>query len=190
VVRLRLGLFREEFAARFGQDEKQICWWEAGQRTPHPAIAGRVDQALRRLEGRPAEAGLESASYFDLTRWRRKTPVGVTAQPKTFGERLRDRRLKLRLSAAFVVRQPGTSRGTLYRIECGRQKATRDLERRLRTLLRMNDASGSSTPSAPLTEDDHLAGGRDAIGLEAREVAAGWPGAGPDGYGVLAGGQR
>jgi len=139
-IRRRLGLTQAELATRLGQDEKQICRWEAGRRTPPPAITGRVDQALRGLEGRPAEAGPESVSYFDVTRWRRRMPVGVALRPETSGERMRARRLELALSATFVARETGTSRGTLYRIERGRQTASRDLERRLRTLLRMNDA--------------------------------------------------
>jgi transcriptional regulator with XRE-family HTH domain len=68
-------------------------------------------------------------------------PVGVARRPETFGERMRARRLELGLSATFVARETGTSRGTLYRIERGRQTASRDLKRRLRMLLRMNDVS-------------------------------------------------
>jgi transcriptional regulator with XRE-family HTH domain len=135
-IRRRLGLTQADLAARLGQDEKQICRWETGQGTPHPAIIGRVDHALRGLEGRPAQVGSESLSYFDLTRWRRRTSLGVAAKPKTFGERLRGRRLELGLSATFFARHARTSRGTLYRIERGRQKASPNLERRLRELLR------------------------------------------------------
>jgi transcriptional regulator with XRE-family HTH domain len=134
-IRRRLGLMQAELAARLGQDEKQICRWEAGRRMPHPAIAGRVDRALRGLEGWPAEVGSESVSYFDLTRWRRKMPVAPGAEPKTFGECLRARRLELGLSAMFVADRTGTSRGTLYRIERGRQAVSATLERRLRIVL-------------------------------------------------------
>jgi transcriptional regulator with XRE-family HTH domain len=62
-------------------------------------------------------------------------PVAVILRLETFGERLRARRLELGLSATSVAAQAGTSRGTLYRIERGRQTASLDLERRLRTLL-------------------------------------------------------
>jgi transcriptional regulator with XRE-family HTH domain len=139
-VRRRLGLTQAELAARLGQDEGQISRWERGRRTPHPAIAGRIDLALRELEGRPAEAESEPQSYFELTRWRRKPPAGVAAQPRTFGERLRAWRLELGLSATFVARQAGTSRGTLYRIERDRQKLSASLGRRLRALLDLDGA--------------------------------------------------
>jgi transcriptional regulator with XRE-family HTH domain len=139
-IRRQLGLTQAELAARLGQDEKQICRWETGRQTPHPAIAGRVDLTLRGLERRPAEVGPESESYFDLTRWRRRVPVAAGAQPRTFGERLRARRLELGLSATFVASRTGMSRGTLCRIERGRRPASRDLERRLLRILRMDDA--------------------------------------------------
>lgn len=139
-IRRHLGLTQAELAARLGQDEKQICRWEGARHRPHPWIAGRIDLTLRQLEDWPAEAGPESASYFDLTRWRRMAPQSVAVQPEAFGERVRARRLELRLSAAFVARQVGTSRGTLYRIERGRQTASRDLECRL---LRLLDLDGT-----------------------------------------------
>jgi transcriptional regulator with XRE-family HTH domain len=133
-IRRRLGLTQAEMAIRLEQDEKQICRWERGQRAPHPAIAGRIEAALRELEGRPAGGGAETLSYFDLTRWRRR-PVRVVAQPRTLGDWLRARRLELGPSAASVARQAGTSRETLYRIERGRQTASAALECRLRTVL-------------------------------------------------------
>jgi transcriptional regulator with XRE-family HTH domain len=141
-IRRRLGLTQAELAAQLGQDEKQTCRWERGLRTPHHAIKGRIDLALRALEGRAAELGSESPSYFDLTRWRRKPPPeGVTFEPKTFGERLRARRLELGLSATSVARQAGTSRGTLYRIERGNQTLPADLEKRLYALLQLDDSN-------------------------------------------------
>jgi transcriptional regulator with XRE-family HTH domain len=134
-VRRRLGLTQAELAARLGQDEKQICRWEGGRRRPHRWIAGRIDLTLRQLEGRPAGAGPESSGYFGLTRWRRKALADVPFQPRTFAELLRARRLELGLSATFVARQTGASRGTIYRIEHGRQTASALLEGRLRTVL-------------------------------------------------------
>jgi len=134
-IRRRLGLTQADLAARLGQDEKQVCRWERGQRTPHSAIVGRIDLALRALEGRPAEGESESPSYFDLTRWRRRPSAGVEVQPATLGERLRARRLEFGLSATFVARQIGTSRGTVYRIESGRQRVSARLERRLLRIL-------------------------------------------------------
>ena len=136
-MRRSLGLTQAELAARLGQDEAQISRWERGHRTPHPAIAGRIDLTLQALEGRLAEAGPGSISYFDLTRWRRRTLVGVTIQSRNFGERLRARRLELRLTATFVARRTGTSRGTLYRIERGRQAPSPRLGQRLRRLLHL-----------------------------------------------------
>ncbi|MBI5709507.1 MAG: helix-turn-helix domain-containing protein [Candidatus Eisenbacteria bacterium] len=137
-IRRRLGLTQAELAARLVQDEKQICRWERGKRTPHPAIACRIDLALRELEGRPAGGEAGRLRYFDLT-LRRRRPVGVVAQPKTLGDWLRARRLELGLSAAFVARQAGMSRRTLYRIERGRQTASRNVERRLQRLLNVRN---------------------------------------------------
>jgi transcriptional regulator with XRE-family HTH domain len=145
-IRRRLGLTQTELAARIGQDEKQICRWERGPRTPHPAIAGRIDQALGQLEGRLPQAESKPASYFDLTRWRRKPPPGEAAKPKTFGERLRAQRLGLGLSATFVAAMTGTSRGMLYRIERGRRRVPAILERKLQTLLNLNDESAACSP--------------------------------------------
>lgn len=139
-VRRRLGLTQAELAARLGQDEKQICRWERGRQNPHPWLAGRIDLGLRGLEGQALDGADATISFFDLTRWRRKPPGGSAVRPKTLGERLRARRLALALSATFVARQAGTSRGTLYRIERGRQTASRDLERRL---LRLLDLDGT-----------------------------------------------
>jgi transcriptional regulator with XRE-family HTH domain len=134
-VRRRLGLTQTELAVRLGQDEAHVCRWERGQRTPHLAIAGRINLALRALEGHPLESGFEQPSYFDLTPWRRWCPVGVAIRPRTLGDRLRARRLALGLTATSVARQTGTSRGTLYRIERGRKTPSTNLKLKLRAIL-------------------------------------------------------
>jgi DNA-binding XRE family transcriptional regulator len=53
VIRRRLGLTQAELAAQLGEDEKEVSRREAGGRTPHHAIAGRFDRALRGLKRRP-----------------------------------------------------------------------------------------------------------------------------------------
>ena len=63
-IRRRLGLTPAELAARLGQDEHQICRWERGRKRPHPWIAGRIDRALRELDGHPVEAA-SPTTYFD-----------------------------------------------------------------------------------------------------------------------------
>ena len=80
-------------------------------------------------------------NFFDLTRWRRTAPVGVLGARKAFGERIRARRLQLGLTAVLVARQAATSRGTIYRIERGRQAASPDLEEKLRRLLALDNAT-------------------------------------------------
>jgi transcriptional regulator with XRE-family HTH domain len=121
-VRRRLGLTQAELAARLGQDEHQICRWEGGRQKPHPGIASRIDLGLRALEGRPVDDADAPLSFFDLTRWRRKLPAGVTLTPQTFGERLRARRLELGLSMREVAGRAGVSRGTIYCLEADRQR--------------------------------------------------------------------
>jgi transcriptional regulator with XRE-family HTH domain len=130
-VRRRLGLTQAELAARLGQDEHQVCRWEGGRQKPHPWIAGRIDLGLRALEGWPVDGPEPPMSFFDLTRWRRKPPSGDTVRPRTFGERLRARRLRLGLSMAEVARRTGVSRTALYRLERGKQDPTDPLRGRL-----------------------------------------------------------
>lgn len=133
-VRRRLGLTQAELAARLGQDEGQICRWEGARRKPHAWIASRIELALQTLEGRPQGAS-PPPTFFDLTRWRRKLPVGVAFQAKTLGEELRARRLRLGMSMQAVAKKAGISRGTLHRLERGRQRAAPQVRRLLELAL-------------------------------------------------------
>jgi transcriptional regulator with XRE-family HTH domain len=133
-VRRRCGLTQAELAARLGQDEHQICRWERGRLKPHPWIADRLDHGLRALEGQPAESS-PAPSFFELTRWRRKPPMGVTILPATFGEQVRARRLYLRLSMEALGRRVGSNRGTIYRLERGKQTPSARLQEKLREVL-------------------------------------------------------
>src|SRR5437867_7472692 len=67
-------------------------------------------RVVRAMEGRPANNPMAPPSFFDPTRWRRKPPAGVTVGPKTPGERLRARRLKLGLSLEEAARPHGRVR--------------------------------------------------------------------------------
>jgi transcriptional regulator with XRE-family HTH domain len=129
-IRRRLGLTQAELAARLGQDESQICRWEGGRRSPHRWLAARIDLAMRALEGH-SEAASPPLGFFDLTRWRRKPSAGVVVRRKTWAEKLRARRLQLGLSVEAVAKAVGVSRGTLYRLEKGRQEPSGELRRLL-----------------------------------------------------------
>lgn len=133
-IRRRLGLTQAELAARLGQDEHQICRWERGRLKPHPWIAGRLDLELRALEGRPVENS-PALSFFDLTRWRRKRTKGVVIHPETYGERLRARRLQLGLSMEDLGQRVKVSRGTIYRLERGKQAPSVELRMKLNRAL-------------------------------------------------------
>ena len=133
-IRRRLGLTQAELAARVGQDEHQICRWERGRLRPHPWIAARLDLELRALEGRPIENS-PTLSFFDLTRWRRKPLASVAVTLETFGERLRARRLQLGLSIEELGRRLNISRGTIYRLERGKQLPSVKLQLELDRVL-------------------------------------------------------
>ncbi len=130
-IRRRLGLTQAELAARLGQDEHQICRWERGRLKPHPWLAGRVELTLLTLEGRPANKLPAPLSFFDLTRWRRKPPKGVAVIPATFGERLRAHRLECGLSMEDLGQRVKVSRGTIYRLERGKQAPSVELRMKL-----------------------------------------------------------
>lgn len=142
-IRRQLGLTQADLATRLGQDEGQISRWENGRLRPHPWIAGRIDLTLRALEGRRVEDPQPPISFFDSTRWRRKPPAGLAIRPRTFGERLRARRLRLGLTMDEVASRARTTRGTLYRIERGLQRPSPELRSRFRDALGTGAADDS-----------------------------------------------
>jgi transcriptional regulator with XRE-family HTH domain len=143
-IRRRFGLTQEELAGRLLLDEKQICQWEAGRSQPHRWIFGRIDRALRALEGREAASREEPGSYCDLTRWRRTPVAAGISTPRTRGERLRARRLRLGLSQVEVAGRVGISRGTLHRIERDRLRVTDKLIARLEAALGNGSGGGGA----------------------------------------------
>lgn len=136
-VRRRLGLTQAQLAGRLGQDEHQICRWERGRRRPHPWITGRLDLALLEMEGRATQPK-PAQSFFDLTRWRRRLPEGMSIAPVTHGERFRASRLRAGLSMSELARKTGVSRGTIYRMERGMQKPSKMLRRKLEKTLKLD----------------------------------------------------
>jgi DNA-binding XRE family transcriptional regulator len=84
-------------------------------------MAGRLAAVLDRLEaGDQPAPDPGSASYFDLTRWRRRPRPDIgPVDPESLGDRLRQRRLQLGLSQAEVGELFGVGRATVYRWERG-----------------------------------------------------------------------
>ena len=117
-IRLRLGLTQEGLAKAVGQDESQICRWEGGRESPHPAIRARLEAELLRLAGGTPLPMHES--FYRLTRWRRSLPASCAATPpETFGEQLRLERLKRGVSLIELAARLQVSRAALLRVEKG-----------------------------------------------------------------------
>jgi DNA-binding XRE family transcriptional regulator len=89
---------------------------------------------LRALEGLSVDTS-PNLSFFDLTRWRRRPPKSAALRPETIGDRLRARRLQLGLSMEALGRKTGGHRGTIYRLERGRQKPSAKLRLKLQLAL-------------------------------------------------------
>jgi transcriptional regulator with XRE-family HTH domain len=137
-LRRRLGLTQEQLAKKLGLDEGSVSRWEAGARRPSQWMAGRLKvllQAMEKGDIKLAEVRDPTLSFFDLTRWRRKPPTSVTIQPRTFGERLRERRLRLGLSMKELAQRAGTSRGTVFRVEANKLRPSAKLRRALAQVL-------------------------------------------------------
>jgi DNA-binding transcriptional regulator YiaG len=130
-ARLRLGLFREEFAARFGFDAGILGHWERRSKTPGPWNTARIVAVLERLEAEGGQVGGarepqqgvglgQLRNFFDLTRWRQRIPPQARqVGPKTLGEFIRKRRLQLGLSQEALGRRLGVGRVTIQWWESG-----------------------------------------------------------------------
>jgi transcriptional regulator with XRE-family HTH domain len=122
-LRRHLGLTQAEFAYLVGLDEGSVCRWESGSRQPSRWMETRVKAILAELERRvlgSTSAPSARLTFADRTRWRRRLPPDLTVgKPKTFGEQIRERRLKLGLSQAELGAQFGVGRGTIRRWERG-----------------------------------------------------------------------
>jgi transcriptional regulator with XRE-family HTH domain len=127
-IRRRLGLSQAKLATLAGLDVGSVSRWESGSRPPSRWIASRAAAILARLEdgsmdpsdpARP-KPELPSLTYYDRTRWRRRPPPDLTdGGPISLGERIRHRRLQLRLSQEELGAQFGVGRDAVRRWERG-----------------------------------------------------------------------
>jgi transcriptional regulator with XRE-family HTH domain len=160
-VRRRLGLSQAQFAAKVGLDEGSVCRWESGSRRPSRWMANRVAAILDRLESTTADDYDErtappALSYFDRTRWRRSPPPDLTdGAPISLGERIRHRRLELRLSQEQLGQQFGVRRGAIRQWERGACKPAASRRKPLAAFLKRSadsrEVSGNTATTAPLS---------------------------------------
>ena len=143
-ARRRLGLTRRELGAKVALEAGSMCRWAKGKLRPSPWMAGRIEEILDQLENLDARHLTTSRSYFEHTRWGRKPPHGV--RPRTFGERLRARRLQLRLSLDELGRRIGRSRATVNRLERGASRPTLELRERLGAALKRRVSPSKVAP--------------------------------------------
>ncbi len=133
-VRLRLGLTQEAMGQKLGLDEWSVCAWESGRRQPSRWMAVRLVSLLDAIDGTDSNPGRPTLSFYDLTRWRRRSPTEqVAGMPATIGEQIRQARLRARMSQVQAARVLGVHRTTVQTWEAGRKAIGRQ---RMRMVLK------------------------------------------------------